>query len=377
MLAISVFLAHTGSFFGFRLVGSSVAVQSFFIISGFYMALILNEKYTGPRSYYLFITNRLLRLMPAYWVALAATVLAIYALAPYAWEDPWVSKNFAEHFGRLDILTRATVVFSNIFIIGQDLLMIFKADPGGFLSFTQDPFKVTMGGIPPLFSFFFIPQAWSIGTELLFYFTAPFLVRRRSPALLALISLSLLLRVWLYYAGYTDRVWQFQFFPTELAMFLMGALSYKLYRSSKGFFGPRFGLLATAALIGATLAYQFVPAPSLQGVDMKKWVYYAVLIALMPAVFSYTARSAVDRYLGELSYPIYITHYSVLWLWIMFRQGLLDRVNINLVQVAMLALTLLLSVGLVHLVIKPMERYRQARVLKIPATAARQGAQDG
>jgi peptidoglycan/LPS O-acetylase OafA/YrhL len=75
ILALSVFLAHTGSLFGVFLVGPSVAVQSFFLISGFYMALVLNEKYKGSGSYYLFITNRLLRLLP-YWVVLS--VLALF-----------------------------------------------------------------------------------------------------------------------------------------------------------------------------------------------------------------------------------------------------------------------------------------------------------
>ena len=77
ILALSVFIVHTGSFYGFNLVGFSVAVQSFFVISGFYMSLILNEKYKGPGSYYLFISNRFLRLLPAHWVVLALAVSVI------------------------------------------------------------------------------------------------------------------------------------------------------------------------------------------------------------------------------------------------------------------------------------------------------------
>ncbi len=63
LLAISVVLAHSSSIFGFSLVGGQIAVQAFYIISGFYMALILNEKYIGANnSYKLFISNRFLRL---------------------------------------------------------------------------------------------------------------------------------------------------------------------------------------------------------------------------------------------------------------------------------------------------------------------------
>src|SRR3954451_14766869 len=66
-LALSVVLAHFGIPLGFPT--SDVAVQSFFVISGFYMALVLNEKY-GPGCYWLFISNRLLRLWPTYAVVL-------------------------------------------------------------------------------------------------------------------------------------------------------------------------------------------------------------------------------------------------------------------------------------------------------------------
>jgi peptidoglycan/LPS O-acetylase OafA/YrhL len=42
-LALSVAFGHFGMPLG--LLTSDIAVQSFFVISGFYMALVLNEKY--------------------------------------------------------------------------------------------------------------------------------------------------------------------------------------------------------------------------------------------------------------------------------------------------------------------------------------------
>ena len=68
LLAISVVAHHCGPILGFDFVGGQVAVQSFFIISGFYMSLILNEKYVGINSSYkLFITNRLIKLYPIFY----------------------------------------------------------------------------------------------------------------------------------------------------------------------------------------------------------------------------------------------------------------------------------------------------------------------
>ncbi len=75
LLAISVVLAHLQFIFGYSLIGTRPAVQSFFIISGFYMSLILTEKYVGKKgSYFLFISNRFLRIFPIYWLTLILTI---------------------------------------------------------------------------------------------------------------------------------------------------------------------------------------------------------------------------------------------------------------------------------------------------------------
>ncbi len=67
ILALSVAYGHLAVPLSFPT--ADVAVQSFFVISGFYMALVLNEKY-GAGSYWLFVSNRLLRLWPTYFVVL-------------------------------------------------------------------------------------------------------------------------------------------------------------------------------------------------------------------------------------------------------------------------------------------------------------------
>ena len=77
-LAISVVIAHGGSIFGINLLGGQTSVQLFYIFSGFYMSLILNQKYIAKNSSFkLFITNRLLRLFPIYWFVLIFDVIQI------------------------------------------------------------------------------------------------------------------------------------------------------------------------------------------------------------------------------------------------------------------------------------------------------------
>src|SRR5260370_42618312 len=75
LLGISIVFSHAGKPFGYDMIPTKTAIQAFFIISGFYMALILNEKYASQKnSYKLFITNRFLRIFPLYWFMLLCII---------------------------------------------------------------------------------------------------------------------------------------------------------------------------------------------------------------------------------------------------------------------------------------------------------------
>ena len=51
LLALSVLLVHDVDGW-FKLIDGAAAVQCFFLISGFYMALVLNERYADLGSFY-------------------------------------------------------------------------------------------------------------------------------------------------------------------------------------------------------------------------------------------------------------------------------------------------------------------------------------
>src|ERR1700761_979235 len=81
LLACGVVLCHTSAIMGYTPLSGALAVQCFFIISGFYMAMVLAEKYNGKGSTYLFYTNRALKIYPIYWVCLI--LLIIWSLVVY------------------------------------------------------------------------------------------------------------------------------------------------------------------------------------------------------------------------------------------------------------------------------------------------------
>ena len=71
-LALSVAVWHLPGA-PFKLLNAAVAVLAFFIISGFYMAMVLTEKYSTAKPFY---AGRFLRLYPAY--ATVATFMVFW-----------------------------------------------------------------------------------------------------------------------------------------------------------------------------------------------------------------------------------------------------------------------------------------------------------
>jgi len=354
LLAVSVVLVHTRGCFGFRPLGAAEAVQAFYMISGFYMAMILTEKYRGPGSSRLFLTNRFLRIYPIYWITALLSIFAwmtCYALTGQA--GPLAA--------RVSIGLPGCVALglSNALIFGQDATLFTGVNAQGGLHLTSNCWTSN----PPVSEFLLVPQAWSLGVELLFYLCAPFLVRRSPRSIITVILASLLLRCFIYHQlGWTHDPWTYRFFPTELAFFLAGSLAYKLYCRIRTKTLSSGMLLPGMALFFLTcLGYQFAPAWGGGGIVIKQWIFYVLVWVAIPWLFAASKDSRTDRYLGELSYPLYIVHFLAVW----FLPPLLLQIGITQsAPLWVLAASLSLSVGLIHFVSNPLEGIRQQRVAK-------------
>lgn len=117
LLAVSVVLAHTSSLFDFRFVGGKLAVELFYIISGFYMALVLTEKYNMKNSYKLFITNRMLKLYPIYWVVAILTILLSISIVISSGGNDWGSlQAYKDYSSQMSGFSLVFLVLSNIIL---------------------------------------------------------------------------------------------------------------------------------------------------------------------------------------------------------------------------------------------------------------------
>lgn len=353
LLALTVVLGHSSSILGFQLVGGALAVQAFYIISGFYMTLILNEKYVGANSSYkLFISNRLLRLFPIYWTILILTVL--YSLGLAIWSggnDLGSFAYFGIYWNDMGFLSIFYLIFTNLFLFLQDTVMFLSLDTTtGSLFFTRNFHDHT----PALYNFLMVPQAWTIGVEIAFYLIAPYLVRKKLKVIIPLIALSLVLRAFLYYyLNLKNDPWTYRFFPTELVFFLLGIVAYHIYKRLQSIAIKELHLkIIWGCVLAATLFHSFLPIPK------KDFLYLGGFFICLPFVFILTKKWKKDAFIGELSYPIYISHILILTLVKAFNIPIPGGLGLTVA-----ILTIGLSLVLNEVVAKRIEKIRQKRLV--------------
>lgn len=356
LLAISVILFHVNAN-GFQLVGGGIAVEAFFIISGFYMSLVLDTKYTGRnRGYGLFITNRLLKLYPAYWTVLLLALL----MQLVCWLTTGYPILVLYHIVHFNMNWPGIVLlgFSNIAIIGQDMLSFLGFHRlRGDLFFTADFMKT----YPYLFNFIFIPQGWTLGIELGFYLLAPLLLKRKWYVIVLCMLLSFSLRQYLLYGlDLHYDPWVFRFLPSQLLLFLAGNIVYRLYAWREVWFSgkPAVSLSVLAILVVITCLYSQLPV-----IPEKRTAYLLVVMASLPFLLNTNRLLRPDNYFGELSYPVYLCHMLVLQTISMVNSqtGWFSKVSTSLLT---LVLSLLLAALINKWVARPVNQFRQRRVSK-------------
>jgi peptidoglycan/LPS O-acetylase OafA/YrhL len=85
-------------------------------------------------------------------------------------------------------------------------------------------------------------------------------------------------------------------------------------------------------------------------------------VAALPALFDLSRRFRWDSWLGDLSYPIYLAHLSVLSFGLIITTAVIGPIeNHNLLALGMAVATVLICIAYVHWIDAPFERWRQSR----------------
>jgi peptidoglycan/LPS O-acetylase OafA/YrhL len=358
-LALCVVAAHAKiSQSGAYLLDSSQAVQMFFIISGFYMALIWKGRYHCLRAFYI---SRGLRIFVPYFCMLF--LVLVVSAGSGLWGGHWLSLEvFREHpLERNDFLAVVFATATNFTVFGQDILHFLNGAKGTFLRFS---FSEGGDGIP-LWRFAMIPQAWTVSLELCFYLLVPLLLGFRGRWLWGILALSVFLRFLAYvFLGLDRDPWATRFFPFEIALFAAGLLAFRFYRNV---LVPRlthpslpkvsypFFLLGLCLLL---LAVHFTVswASGLMPRGFAVFLNYATFPLWIGLAFHLTKNNTLDRAIGELSFPVYLNHFLIIDLFDAY--GISQLFPLSWRGEIMMASSIVLALIMYLFLLKPFETWR-------------------
>lgn len=305
------------------LIGGPQAVTFFFIISGFYMAMVLNTKYHN--NTFKFYGNRFLRLWPTYIIVF---ILACIFNPTVNW--------VLEATKNCGLFVKSYIWLSNIFILGTDSFWLFNLEHCKLIYQLDSISGDTNGG-----NLLINQPVFTISVEIMFYLLAPFILKS-------------LKKTWIYFAigviycycfvltGKINSIYQYYFFPSSFIYFALGALAWH-YSKNKDFVLTDKRVIVILIIC---LCLMFV-------YTLLSMIILLSFTFALPKLFELTKNSKADRLIGELSYPLYIVHYPVLvYLW-----G--ANLKPELIGVVCFGITLVISIILHFLIERPIDKLRQ------------------
>lgn len=290
---------------------AAYAVWGFFALSGFLMVHILRTKYIGAAGVSHYLANRVIRIYPAYFVALALGVATLLV---------------AQRLGHQDL--RA--------VNGEFAL------PGNLLSWLN---PLTLLDIFPRWG---LPVATSnaLAIEVTIYLAMPLLASSRAAAWLALAVGA--------FANLKLGFFDVASFPERYATLLPSLFAFAGGALVNHYFDRLQAIRMPALSVGVWVAH------ALLWLWLPSWpwtygLYVALLLSLWVVVSLFPLKpSRLDTWLGDLSYPVYLFH-TIVAGWF-FLAGWLDHSFPMAVSIA--GVTLAVAFLVVTLIEKPARRLK-------------------
>lgn len=319
------------------------------------MSLILSDKYHGRHRIWLFYSNRALRLYPMY-LTLLLIFVALAQVNSQAWPVSMISAAAANPLRLATDFSPPSLwaAIPNLTFFGSDLIRVFVVDTTAMT--VELWYKgVTEGDLyRGMYQYLVIPPIWSLGVEVVFYLVAPLIVPLRLRVLVVLALALLSVNVAMHAGLRGELGWFHLLAPYNLVYFVFGVVAQKV--------SPQLNRCVAVRRVMATVPFliwtfwQILPAQS-----ALEWMYFLLFAAGVPCLFEATRKSALDTRIGSYSYPMYISH--TLFTWPMMPLG-------EFAGIAASVLAAALSFALLEFVDKPIEAWRQRRVMRPTAVAA-------
>ena len=295
-LALSVLNAHMPQSLHFIFVGPEIAVEAFFVISGYVISQILHVR--KNQTQYQFISARIRRIYPTYLLVLTLTIAA-------------------NLLNGTELKLNPITILINTFIIGLDVFIFVNYYNG-----------------VPLGAGIFLPQSWSLALEMYFYFFAKSITKFRTRTILVYCFLALFLKIVLSLSEVLFDPFSYRLAPFEAAYFMLGILSYRIR--------ARLELSRLALLTSSTtLAAFFFLSPALESITAGLF-----LLLWLPKLWQFDSEFSLSRILGALSYPFYLIHLLVLQIFLWFLSEYTMRIEQTIMFISVLSMSIAASLML-------------------------------
>jgi peptidoglycan/LPS O-acetylase OafA/YrhL len=254
------------------------AVFSFYVLSGFLMSLVLNQDYGFTVGGLVrFAVNRWLRLFPVYYAVIGLTALYIAFIGPLDQLNQEIT-----------LPSSATAIFANLSIV----------------TLTGFDFTPVMQRLSP--------TTWSLAIEIFCYFLLAVYCAKSRARLLFMLTVGVAVTAAQIFIDFDQPRYGFQnhygVLQAGLIPFALGGLAY-FYRGARifEFSAAKLGLLGMLFLANFVVCYWS---------DFHKYVsclYLAAMLnaLLVPMLFTQTTKHSWQKILGGLSYPIFLCHWVV------------------------------------------------------------------
>ncbi|MEO0010513.1 MAG: hypothetical protein RIQ39_102 [Actinomycetota bacterium] len=333
LAAILVLLFHA------HLVGGGyIGVDIFYVISGYLITgLLLREiEERGGLNFKAFYLRRIKRLLPTSFFILMVTALSAWYFYP---------GTMREDLGR-HIFAAAVYVSNFLF------------------AFWQMDYQ-NLNAIPPV-----VVHFWSLAVEEQFYLFWPVIVlaaykmggRRRLFQVIAIITAASF--IFSLYLTATSPIWAFYSLPTRAWELGVGALLLAIPKKYK--LSVVYPWIALALLLYATFFYtEKTPFPGTAAIAPVLGTAIAIAsISSWPRILNFFSNLRVTQWLGEISYPLYLWHWPLLVIPMVY----LGR-GLSIVERAVAILATLLFADLTHRYIEQPLRHISLSPKKIISSA--------
>ena len=286
-----------------RLMGGATAVVGFFLLSGYSISASI------ARDAKQYASRRVWRIYPVYLFC------AFYALTPYFIAG-----------GEFSLLDGSYIPWPSY----ATLLMSFLALP---YLFTKGVAAVNV--------------AWSLTCEIIYYAVAPLLNRLRMGMLAGVGGISLAVYAWLtHFKDPLDVHMLGGIVPLAMAWFWILAFGFYRYRSAK---------YAAVLFVALPLAlYVMYPAELFGHITI---LLVALGIVVAPSIKLSAAAMRIANFLGDISYPLYLSHLTTLWsMYLIWPHWM--QTHSSLYLIAALAVAVVITIGFDY----PMRRIAKIRI---------------